>query len=120
MLDPFTLLLLDDWEDEDSETERYSIAEQILDDWEEAIASSPDDSWELNISGEHIATYTGFQEIPDHGITLNEIMDYKPDVSLPEWNRMELSERIDERLQEISASKDTVSTEMVQTIKDIK
>ena len=73
MLDIFTLLNLEEWENEDQDIENGDIATQIIDDWENLISENPEASSELHISGELVATYPGLHAIPEHGISLDSI-----------------------------------------------
>ena len=112
MLDSFTSLFLDDWKNEEIEDKRHMLIRQIIDDWEDAIAFDPLVHSDLYVNGIHIACYSSFSEIPEYGITLKGVMDYKPYVPFPESNRMALAKNINERLREISASDTPIKAEI--------
>ena len=112
MLDPFTSLFLDDWENEEIEDERHTLIRQIIDDWEGAIALDPLVRSDLFVNGIHIACYSGFREIHERGITLRGAMEYTPYVPFPDSNRMALAKNINERLREFSVSDNSVLAEI--------
>ncbi len=112
MLDSFTSLFLDDWENEEIEDERHTLIRQIIDDWEDVIAFDPLVRSDLFVTGIHIACYSGFREIPERGIALKGVMDYDPYVPFPESNRMALAKNINARLREIPASDTPIRAEI--------
>ena len=114
MLDIFTLLNLDDWEDEDENNENVDIANQIIEDWEDIIYEDPEFPSELNISGELIASYPGIQVVPEHGLTIDGIMNYSPELSDNYWNRQELSELVEDKVDELTATKSPIWTQISQ------
>jgi hypothetical protein len=112
MLDPFTSLLIDDWENEEIEDERHTLIRQIIDDWENAIAFDPLVRSDSFVNGIHVAYYSGFREMPERGITLRGVMEYTPYVPFPDSNRMALAKKINERLREFSVSDNSVMAEI--------
>jgi hypothetical protein len=112
MLDIFTLLNLEEWENDDENSENSDSVGDIIGDWEDVIYENPESPSELSISGELIASYPGLQVVPEHGLTIDGIMNYSPDLSDNYWNRQELTDVVEGKVEELTATKSPIWTEI--------
>lgn len=130
MLDIMTMMLLEDWENEDAEiiaaadsgteafdneeaeiidtadpetevfVENSDMVENIITDWEESILIAPENTSSLIVNGQLLAQAPGFALMPDHGISYENMMSYKDDFGFTDLTREELGQKIDEVIQQ--------------------